>query len=137
MILFPQKMASVNKTLFLYYKTVLTKNEQNVNESKPFASFLLLLTLLYLALIYGRHTFRETGSRESEAARTGEPKGENLPSEGQEEEVVVAVMGVTGSGKSTFIRTMTEKDHVHVGHGLESGMLIPLLVKAIILCVAI
>jgi ABC-type proline/glycine betaine transport system ATPase subunit len=36
-------------------------------------------------------------------------------------EVVVAVMGVTGSGKSTFIRNVTENKAISVGHGLESG----------------
>jgi ABC-type phosphate transport system ATPase subunit len=36
-------------------------------------------------------------------------------------EIVVAVMGVTGSGKSTFIRTASElKDEVEVGTGLEA-----------------
>jgi len=36
-------------------------------------------------------------------------------------EVVVAVIGVTGAGKSTFIRNMTGNKGIFVGHGLESG----------------
>jgi Fe-S cluster assembly ATPase SufC len=36
-------------------------------------------------------------------------------------EMIIAVMGVTGSGKSSFIRALTGKDDVKVGHGLESG----------------
>ncbi|KAG5811352.1 hypothetical protein H9Q74_006072 [Fusarium xylarioides] len=34
--------------------------------------------------------------------------------------MVIAVMGVTGSGKSTFVRTVTGKDEVVVGHSLEA-----------------
>jgi GTP-binding protein EngB required for normal cell division len=36
-------------------------------------------------------------------------------------EVVVAVMGVTGAGKSSFIRRITANDEVVVGKGLQSG----------------
>jgi uridine kinase len=36
------------------------------------------------------------------------------------DEVLIAVMGATGSGKSTFISTLVEED-VGVGHGLKSG----------------
>jgi hypothetical protein len=36
-------------------------------------------------------------------------------------EVVVAVMGVTGAGKSSFIRKVTGNDEVRVGEGLQSG----------------
>jgi len=36
-------------------------------------------------------------------------------------EIVVAVMGVTGSGKSSFIRRVSEIDEVVVGSGLQSG----------------
>jgi ABC-type hemin transport system ATPase subunit len=39
------------------------------------------------------------------------------------EEVKIAVMGVTGSGKSTFIRTMTGDLDICVGHTLQSGIL--------------
>ena len=35
--------------------------------------------------------------------------------------VVVAVMGVTGAGKSSFIRRVTEDDRVEVGAGLQSS----------------
>jgi predicted GTPase len=40
-------------------------------------------------------------------------------------EVVVAVMGVTGAGKSSFIRRVTENEEVHVGGGLQSSKNIP------------
>lgn len=36
-------------------------------------------------------------------------------------EIVVAVMGVTGAGKSSFIRRLTGNDEVVVGNGLQSG----------------
>lgn len=36
-------------------------------------------------------------------------------------QVVIAVMGVTGSGKSTFIRNTTGRNDIFVGHGLNSG----------------
>jgi predicted GTPase len=41
--------------------------------------------------------------------------------EGEDEAVVIAVMGVTGVGKSTFIRTVSERDDVIVGDSLSSG----------------
>jgi predicted GTPase len=37
------------------------------------------------------------------------------------QDVVVAVMGVTGAGKSSFIRRITEDDRVEVGAGLQSS----------------
>ncbi|ORX97296.1 P-loop containing nucleoside triphosphate hydrolase protein [Clohesyomyces aquaticus] len=37
-----------------------------------------------------------------------------------EADVVIAVMGMTGVGKSTFIRTITGRDDIVVGHGLIS-----------------
>jgi hypothetical protein len=36
-------------------------------------------------------------------------------------EVVVAVMGVTGAGKSSFIRRVTGNDGVLIGSGLQSS----------------
>ena len=36
-------------------------------------------------------------------------------------EVVVAVMGVTGAGKSSFIRRVTGNDNVLIGSGLQSS----------------
>jgi len=36
-------------------------------------------------------------------------------------EVVIAVMGMTGSGKSSFIQRVSEKSSAAVGHGLASG----------------
>ena len=35
-------------------------------------------------------------------------------------EVFIAVMGVTGSGKSTFIQTASELDAIDIGHDLKS-----------------
>lgn len=40
----------------------------------------------------------------------------------EEDSSLVAVMGVTGSGKSTFVRLVTGCDTVHIGHGLKSGV---------------
>ena len=37
------------------------------------------------------------------------------------EEVVVAVMGVTGAGKSSFIQDVTGDQNIRIGHDLESG----------------
>jgi ABC-type transport system involved in cytochrome bd biosynthesis fused ATPase/permease subunit len=42
----------------------------------------------------------------------------------KEEEMVIAVMGMTGSGKSTFIQMMTGNQNIYVGHTLQSGILI-------------
>jgi predicted GTPase len=39
------------------------------------------------------------------------------------EEIIIAVMGETGSGKSSFIQRVTRSDSVKIGHGLESGSL--------------
>jgi hypothetical protein len=39
------------------------------------------------------------------------------------EEIIIAVMGETGSGKSSFIQRVTRSDSVKTGHGLESGSL--------------
>lgn len=41
--------------------------------------------------------------------------------EEQEQDVVIAVMGATGSGKSTFIKTVSERNDVVVGNNLSSG----------------
>ena len=38
-----------------------------------------------------------------------------------EDVVILAVMGVTGAGKSTFIKNVTGRDDVIVGDDLESG----------------
>ena len=107
---------------------------QDVSASKPFASFLVVLTLLYLAWLYGSHVNEEESfSREAEAATAVSSKAESSTEEAPKGEVVIAVMGVTGSGKSTFIRTMTGDDSVHVGHGLESGNSILFSEKTLIL----
>ena len=38
-----------------------------------------------------------------------------------EADVIIAVMGATGVGKSTFIKTITGREDIAVGHGLFSG----------------
>jgi ABC-type proline/glycine betaine transport system ATPase subunit len=38
-----------------------------------------------------------------------------------EPEIVVAFMGVTGSGKSSFIKALTGRNDIVVGHGLTSS----------------
>lgn len=47
------------------------------------------------------------------------PSGSNP----QNADIVIAVMGVTGAGKSTFIRTVTGQN-VKVSHNLESGKVV-------------
>lgn len=37
-------------------------------------------------------------------------------------DLLIAVMGSTGVGKSTFIKTVTENEHVKIGHGLRTGI---------------
>jgi hypothetical protein len=37
------------------------------------------------------------------------------------EEIRIAVMGMTGSGKSTFIKRVTGREDIQVGHSLNSG----------------
>lgn len=39
---------------------------------------------------------------------------------GKMPKVFIAVMGVTGSGKSTFIQTASELDAIDIGHDLKS-----------------
>jgi GTP-binding protein EngB required for normal cell division len=45
------------------------------------------------------------------------PSGQSSP----EQNVVIAVMGVTGTGKSTFIKTISGRNDVVVGDDLSSG----------------
>jgi ABC-type sugar transport system ATPase subunit len=37
------------------------------------------------------------------------------------DDVVIALMGVTGAGKSTFIKTITGYEDIQIGHNLTSG----------------
>jgi GTPase SAR1 family protein len=41
---------------------------------------------------------------------------------GEMAEITVAVMGMTGAGKSSFIERLTLNESIVVGNGLESGM---------------
>ena len=50
-----------------------------------------------------------------------EPGGNRRP---RGEEITVAVMGMTGAGKSNFIKKLTSNESIIVGDGLESGMCI-------------
>jgi ABC-type multidrug transport system ATPase subunit len=36
-----------------------------------------------------------------------------------EDDIIVAVMGVTGAGKSTFISLLSDEE-IEIGHGMES-----------------
>ena len=38
-----------------------------------------------------------------------------------ETDVVIAVMGLTGVGKSSFIKNVTGREDIQIGHGLTSG----------------
>lgn len=42
------------------------------------------------------------------------------PTMKERQKIFIAVMGVTGSGKSTFIQTATGSDDVHIGHTFKS-----------------
>lgn len=41
------------------------------------------------------------------------------------DEKIIAVCGATGSGKSTFVKLVTQSNDVVVGHGLASGKALP------------
>jgi predicted GTPase len=49
-------------------------------------------------------------------------------------EVVVAIMGLTGAGKSSFIQTVTGNRDVGIGHGLNSGTFLLMILPNYILC---
>ena len=38
-----------------------------------------------------------------------------------DEDIVIAVVGVTGSGKSTFIKQLTQDESTQIGDGMGSG----------------
>ena len=59
------------------------------------------------------------GSRDK-ANRGQKPSSTNAGTPRGKEKILVAVMGVTGAGKSTLIRTATGRDDVIVGDGLKS-----------------
>jgi predicted GTPase len=40
------------------------------------------------------------------------------------DDIIIALMGETGSGKSSFIKRITGSDTVKIGHGLNSGPLV-------------
>ncbi|KAK0610822.1 hypothetical protein B0T14DRAFT_529152 [Immersiella caudata] len=62
-------------------------------------------------------TTHPTLSVSRELARTGEVPTQRASASGA---IFIAVMGVTGTGKSRFIRTVTENDSIEVGSGLQS-----------------
>jgi|SRR5437016_3885923 hypothetical protein len=47
-----------------------------------------------------------------------------LPSKRQSEKIVI-LLGVTGSGKSSFVKAVTKQDDIVVGHGMCSCMCSP------------
>jgi Fe-S cluster assembly ATPase SufC len=49
---------------------------------------------------------------------------EQLHSTTMESDIIIAVMGIQGVGKSTFIKNITGNDDLVVGHGLFSGTLV-------------
>ena len=94
-------------------------SRRDVNISRSYLA-VCLTDCLSVAWIYGDY---------ADEASAEEDQAPEIPLEdAPKEEVVVAVMGVTGSGKSTFIKTMTKNAGVHVGHGLESGTSTPFFV---------
>ena len=51
---------------------------------------------------------------------------EPLHSTTMESDIVIAVMGIPGVGKSTFIKNITGNDNLVVGHSLFSGVSVDL-----------
>lgn len=49
------------------------------------------------------------------------PQRSPLTSDTEDEDIVIAVMGVTGVGKSTFIKTVSGRNDVIAGESLSSG----------------
>jgi 50S ribosomal subunit-associated GTPase HflX len=47
-------------------------------------------------------------------------------------EIVVAIMGLTGAGKSSFIQTVTGNRNVRIGHELNSGVFLRILLNYIL-----
>lgn len=44
-----------------------------------------------------------------------------MATEAHNDEIVVAVVGVTGSGKSSFIKRVTGNESIEIGHDLRSS----------------
>jgi predicted GTPase len=53
--------------------------------------------------------------------RTKQPSSSNGEGASQNADVVIAIMGVTGAGKSSFIACVTGRKDIKVGHELYSG----------------
>lgn len=51
---------------------------------------------------------------------THDPQSDDEQNGAGHKEIVIAVMGVTGAGKSYFIRKVTGREDIDVGDGLES-----------------
>jgi hypothetical protein len=78
------------------------------------------------------HTYpnQETLSRLRDDTRRTNRERNRKPSA----EVVVAIMGLTGAGKSSFIQTVTEYTDVGIGHGLDSGTFLLMILSNCTLC---
>ena len=63
-------------------------------------------------------------SRVSSFFRRLYPKADALKHGENGPDVVVAIMGTTGSGKSSFIANVTGRNDIPVGHDLNSGSLL-------------
>ncbi len=53
--------------------------------------------------------------------RANRPQSSNGEIVSQNADIVIAVMGVTGAGKSSFIASVTGRIDVQIGHDLYSG----------------
>jgi ribosome biogenesis GTPase A len=60
-------------------------------------------------------------TRASSQPSRPKPKTNTRKRKGGGPDVVIAVMGVTGAGKSSFIATVTGRKDIQVGHDLNSG----------------
>ena len=67
------------------------------------------------------HQMRATMNTESSGSESSELDNCHTPaSDDMEDITAIAVMGVTGSGKSNFIKHATNSDRIKVGHSLQS-----------------
>jgi len=48
-------------------------------------------------------------------------RSQNFQEQMVSERIVVVVMGITGAGKSRFIKTLSRREDIEIGDSLESG----------------
>jgi len=58
----------------------------------------------------------------NQQSRQSRRKAGTLHKTSGSENIVIAVMGMTGVGKSSFIKTVTGDENIVIGEGLESGV---------------